>query len=282
MMEAIYCACVLANIEGQKHQTPLPDRALTLTLAALDDRTQKLEGLTKGLLAPPPSTPLTWDSLAWRVARLAAQAPCVLTLPCIPEVPLSPSTELLDSIVRSLINKSPGIIPQKGDLKRASQLTGDSPGDDGDAEDDEKTVCDDKDADEKKLNIIRQRLCFAVGKRNRKIARVPYDLSRTCSLGLHLSLDIEKNLPPGPVRMPAPPGWNGPPRPIVVNRRCACTCHGKKHRMRPSPSFGRRVGRFFGKLAFWKRSSGNDSDSDTASYCGSDSSSSSGTSIVDH
>ncbi|MBE3043934.1 hypothetical protein IMZ48_15445 [Candidatus Bathyarchaeota archaeon] len=275
-MEATYCACVLANIEGLNDFPAAKDSTHTPTLAALDARTQKLEGATPGLLAPPPSTPVTWDSLAWRVARVNANSNrFALAMKHAPEVPLSGSLDLLDSIVASLNCKAPGTITFGSDERRGAA------GEDGDA-DDEKTVCDDKDADERRHDVLRQRVCYAVGKRGMKIDRVPYNLGTTCSLALYLSLAVEKGTSQ-PIRRPGmcgagiPPNWSGPPPPasrvVRVSKHYTCRYHGRK-------SLGSRIGGFFKKMAWWRKDTSNDIDSDSDS--GSDTTSSSGSSIVDH
>lgn len=278
-MEATYCVCVLANLEGLNNYLSREESSLAPTLAALDTRTQKLEDATLGLLPPPPVTPLTWSSLAWRVARLSANnSRFVSVLQSAPEVPLSASLDLLDNIVASLNNKFPGALLVKGDAKRSL------PTDEGDA-DDEKTVYDDKDADEKRLDVLRQRLCYAIGKRGKKIDCVPYSLPATCSLALYLSLDVEKS---GALAS-RPPGWNArgmapdPPRPtrtIEITRPCRRKCC-RRGRPRKGASLGSRIGGLFRKLAWWKgkKDAGCDSDSDSSS--GSDTANSTGSSIVD-
>lgn len=265
-MEAIYCACVLANLEGIN--SPRIELQLNLipTLSALDLRAQKLEGATSSLLPPPPTAPLTWDSLAWRVARLSNSSRFCIPIQSSPEVPLPPSLDLLERTIEGMNLKQPGVVPVVCDVvKRADEADGD----------DEKTVCDDKDADARKLDIVRQRLCFAIGKRGRKLSTVPYDLAGTCSLALYFSLEIEKAGGPMPRPMRAM-GMPPPPRQLTITKRCRCKCNRKK------PSFGSRVGGFFGKLAWWRRKKDDDdSDSDVSSYCGSSTASSSMTSIVD-
>lgn len=271
-MEAIYCACVLANLEGLSNTPPKKDvvSTLTPTLSSLDLRTQKLEGASNGLLAPPPTAPLTWDSLSWRLARLSYSGRFCMTLQSTPEVPLAPSLELLDRIIDGINIKLPGTVSLSTEgAKRGDEADGD----------DEKTVCDDKEADARRLDLVRQHLCFAIGRRGRRVGSVPYDLAGTCSLALYLSLEIEK-APPPISRPPRAMGMGIPPpqaRQITITKRCRCRCNRKK------PGLGTRVAGFFGKLAWWKRKrSGNDSDSDSdgSSYCGSSTASSSRTSII--
>ena len=275
-MEAVYCACMLANLEGLTHSALPKEPLLAPTLAALDARTQKLEGSRPGLLAPPPPTPLTWSALAWRVARVAFKTNSMgIALVTIPQVPLSASHELLETIIDSLNNTAPGTIPDQAHARRTA------PADDGD---DEKTVCDDKDADEKRLNVIRQSVCFALGKRNKKIGQVPQDLAATCSFALYLCLEVERW--PTKIGRP-PPSWHvGPPPPpnlqagvprgtIGVAKRCQCSCHSRREEKKPS--MGSRIGGFFRKMAWWrKKDEGTDSDTESCYTT-----SSSGTSIVD-
>lgn len=286
-MKATYCACILANLEGLNN-IPSKDSSFTQTLAALDKRAQKLEAFTPGLLAPPPVAPLTWDSLIWRVARLSTNSNRFTSvLKSAPEVPLCASLDLIDSIIASINNAAPGSVFLISDAKWGIPI------DKGGA-DDEKTVCDEKDADERRLDVLRQRLCYAVGKRGDKIDSVPYDLQATCSLALYLSLDIEKSnassrRPPGmntKGMVPGPPrDWGGaPPRPvnttIEVTKPCRRTCCRKENR-RKKTSIGSRIGGFFRKLAWWKGKKDTSYDSDSDSSCGSYTTSSSGTSIVD-
>lgn len=282
-MEATYCACLIANLEGLK-SAPLPaEPFLAPTLSALDLRTQKLEASSRALLAPPPSTPPTWTSLAWRVARVAAahtQRRDVALEPAA-EAPLPPSGELLEKIVARINGRSPGTVIGK----EASVLDGVVVCEDK-ALDDERTVCGDKDVyDEKRLNVVRQSLCHALGRNNRKVVDIPYDLSATCRLAMRLALELEKDLPfdmwlrrgtvPGPPR----PGMGIGMGPRITNvhkhRHYVCRCHRKRGR-----SFGSRVGGFFGRLAWWrKKDDGSDSDSES-SCCATESSS--GSSIIDH
>lgn len=274
-MEATYCACLVANLEGLKH-SPLPEESLLApTLSALDLRTQKLEGSSWTLLAPPPSTPLTWTSLAWRVARVVAHTQRhTATLQSAPDAPLPPSAELLEKIVAGLNAKNPGTVPD-----REKTAFDKSAACDDKTLDDEKTVCGDKDVcDERRLNVIRQSLCHAVGKKNRKIVKVPYDLSGTCKLAMRLSLELERDTPFGMWRPGGPQRQGQAPISTTVHRHYVCRCHRK----RGSRSFASRVGGFFGRLAWWRRRKDNDSDSDSdsdSSCCATDSSSSS--SIID-
>ncbi|KAL2111894.1 hypothetical protein VUR80DRAFT_9105 [Thermomyces stellatus] len=266
-MEAIFCACMLANLEGVNNTPPEHESLIVATLSALDIRAQKLEGSTPGLLAPPPTTPLTWNSLAWRVARVANSGRFWITYHATPKVPLDASLDLLDSIVESINIKVPGTIPV------SREVNGATAGDEGDGED-EKTVCDDNDADGRRLDLIRQRLCFAVGRRGMKIGEVSYDLSSTCSLAPYLALDIEKTA--SPLSRPRKTTAMPPPRPpqtITITRRCKCRCNRKK------VTLGRRVYGFFTSLAWWKKKRWDDdgSGSDTDSFCGSSTTSSSWT-----
>lgn len=275
-MEATYCACIIANLEGIRN-SPLPEEPLLApTLIALDLRTQKLEASSRTLLAPPPSTPLTWTSLAWRVARVAAHNQRLgTTLQPQPEAPLPPSGQLLERIVAGINARSPGTVLQK----EIPVHDGVVPACEDKALDDEKTVCGDKDAcDERRLNVIRQSLCHALGTKVRKITEVPYDLSGTCRLAMRLLLDLEKNtpfnkwLPPGPGPRPGM-GLGVGPRITTVHKRYVCRCHRKRGR-----SFGSRVGGFFGKLAWWRKRDDR-SDSESVRSCGY-SDSSSGSSIL--
>lgn len=260
-MEATYCACLVANLEGQRRTPLLEEPLLAPTLSALDLRIQKLESSSHILLAPPPCTPLTWTSLVWRVTRVAAHTQRHTLVPlAAAEAPLPPSTELLEKIVAGINARNPGTVPVRDKSPSDKSVICDDK-----VVDDEKTICGDKDVcDEKRLNVVRQSLCYALGVNDKKIINVPYDLSDTCKLAMRISLELEKDRP-FDIWIP-----RGPPRPQITNvhRRYVCKCHRKR-----GPSFGRKVGAFFGRLAFWRRrDDDSDSDSDSSS-CSTDSSS---------
>ncbi|CAJ2509869.1 Uu.00g057690.m01.CDS01 [Anthostomella pinea] len=253
-----YCANFIANLEGWKGIELPKDDGLLATLEALDRRMRALEAMDR-ITPPPPMLEPSWDSLTWRVCRLANRWPGrpinTVTPPFI-----QPSLPLLKSAIAGIVGPKPMSWPEKEDLE-------------------EKEV----------ISRATQWLCHTAGGRVIK-ACTSFNLAGACALALDLSLEVEAR--PGMPLVRRPPGPVGPPiRPPIIKGPkksccgcCVCSCHGKEQKKTDSKrvsawltgnskskkSHGScgssRVAGWFKKLAFWRRTSRcYDTDSDSGS-----------------
>jgi hypothetical protein len=277
MAAVAYCATVVANLEGWKGGTLPPTReGRRPTIEQLDTRVRRLEN-RDGINPPPPMDTPSWDSLTWRVARLHRQMPIgpvgvvgplnglVRAMP--PHI--TPTMALLQSTVTSIA----AVGPQSwaAFVEKDEDLEGDD-----------------------LLQAAAQFLCYLAGARRYKMAG-SFELLHNCVLALDLALDTDTNAGP-----PMPPAFHhvnpkarGPMMPRPVRARavkaccgcCGCACHNanivtaapkpgvlswmtkKYHEDRRARRTGvkARIAGAFRKLAFWRRSSGNETDSDVSS-----------------
>ncbi|KAL1845505.1 hypothetical protein VTK73DRAFT_500 [Phialemonium thermophilum] len=292
-MQKAYCACVISNLEGFKG---VPSVVYTgnaqVTLDELDKRAQRLENMTTGVVVPPPPVLPTWDALAWRVARLASVLVYTRTLGSV-ALPgtLYGSWELLDRIVTHIECLDPIPVLKPSERLARSQTT--RPVATAAAAAAASDGSDKHESDDEKLLVVTQRLCYAAGKRRIHIRNAPTNLDEACLFGMDLSIEMEKTrlgahaappfhgmhhaAPPGPwdprnARPRVPPS---PRRDFRSARRARSSSSsssgssGLSVRLAARRRGGRwgRVKTFFRKLACWKTSPGDASDS------GSDSSS---------
>ncbi|KAI1364190.1 hypothetical protein F5Y08DRAFT_307709 [Xylaria arbuscula] len=264
MLAPSYCATVISNLEGWKNMMyhPSSKEHRSLKVEKLDLRVRRLENM-EGIHPPPPMDRPSWDSLTWRVARLHRKMPvgppnrlCGAP-PCI-----TPSLDLLESVTASL--SGIGVLSWVT-FKGKDSLEGDA-----------------------LIHTAAQFLCYTAGQRRLKVVG-SFDLQQNCKLALDLSLDSSANGPFPPV-MPFP----GPPAPVVHVRPppppvpmksccgcCNCSCHKstkdrhgvlswmtrKYHEEKHAKRTGvkARIASAFRKLAFWRRGSDDDTDSDVSS-----------------
>ncbi|OTA90760.1 hypothetical protein M434DRAFT_363625 [Hypoxylon sp. CO27-5] len=230
-MAQVYCACVIANLEGRRLQPLQPlksDTELGYTLEELDRRTRWLESCQR-VTSPPPLLDTSWDSLTWRVCRLSRmQAGAVLAK----SVPLHnvASLSLLRSAIATIGVESRVIWSEKENLE-------------------EKDL----------LPIAAQWLWRYAGQRGYELKDPSFKLEAVCSLALDLSLEAETFLSGS--RMVRPPRPHVQPMSLVPRKSCcgccSCNCHKTPTRDSSVSSDRRRGGwQVFGwvkKLAFWRR-----------------------------
>ncbi|KAI0202723.1 hypothetical protein F4808DRAFT_419687 [Astrocystis sublimbata] len=246
-----YCATVVANLEGFKDWALPSYERCRATLAQLDARIRALENASC-ISPPPPMDVPSWDSLVWRVTRLHLQPhlqPAWITDKAytsrVNAAPLEPSIELLRSTVAAI-----------GGTGRQSWAVFIG----------EKDQVLDDDAF---LQAAAQFLSNLAGKQRYKITG-SFELRDNCSIALNLSLQADVN----------PAFFYRGARPTVGSISCNCHCQGPARMSMPRPArkivnvrpkkhrrtgVKARIARVFGKLAFWRRRHGNDSDSDASS-----------------
>lgn len=241
-MASTYCACVIANIEGLKRINFQRGDATKPTLEALTTRVQTLEK-KHSILCPPPTEDPTWNSLVWRVTRIARCTTfsrfSVQTF----------ATPVFDEVTPDLLRKILSNVDScKGDRTFPALLQ----------------VMPESHVDETDFETFAmQSISYALGRQNIQVQRIPYTLADICALGLHLALEMDQP------DIPSKPLYPMPPRDIVrrppmaaccgCRPSCGCHCHEKRvmenrKRMRRnfSPSKARVVG-FFQKLAWWRK-----------------------------
>ncbi|KAI1405821.1 hypothetical protein F4819DRAFT_349266 [Hypoxylon fuscum] len=240
-MAEAFCACTVANIEGTRTiALPYGDE-LNSTLEGLDRRTRVLEHRFN-LTPPPPMLDSSWDSLTWRVCRLARlRRGNALTTP-LPFQSVA-TLSLLKSVITSMDAQPQFTWPEKEGLEKREAMG--------------RAV---------------QWLCHYAGQRGFQVESIPFELGPVCSLALNLSLEEEPQLPwhrpytGASVRPPrAMHPARHPPRSIKqCCGCCSCSCHESRRRGRSASSDGSsRSGRgryakwpVFGwvkKLAFWRK-----------------------------
>ncbi|KAI0188694.1 hypothetical protein F4808DRAFT_446068 [Astrocystis sublimbata] len=221
-----YCATVVANLEGFKDWALPSYERCRATLAQLDARIRALENASC-ISPPPPMDVPSWDSLpAWITDKAYTSR--------VNAAPLEPSIELLRSTVAAI-----------GGTGRQSWAVFIG----------EKDQVLDDDAF---LQAAAQFLSNLAGKQD------------NCSIALNLSLQADVN----------PAFFYRGARPTVGSISCNCHCQGPARMSMPRPArkivnvrpkkhrrtgVKARIARVFGKLAFWRRRHGNDSDSDASS-----------------
>ncbi|KAI8952772.1 hypothetical protein F4801DRAFT_187806 [Xylaria longipes] len=261
-----YCATLISNMEGWKRWAlPSTKEGRQATIARLDTRVRRLENID-GINSPPPMDMPSWDSLVWRVARLyrkMRQGPAVANKPLLAPPHITATVNLLRNTVASI----GGVGPQSWAVFIEEESL---------EEDD-------------LIQAAAQFLCHLAGKRGYKIVG-SFDLEETCKLAMALSLDADANPSlytsfalqvgrPGIGR-----GVGG--KPLEVRKLCCnccgCSCHlpretakpvvlkwmtKKYHKEKQASRTGvrARIAGAFGKLAFWRRSHGDETDSDTSS-----------------
>ncbi|KAI1304414.1 hypothetical protein F5Y03DRAFT_179194 [Xylaria venustula] len=251
-----YCATVISNLEGWRGlKLSCAKEISEVTISQVDMRIRRLE-MTTSINPPPPVDIPSWESLMWRVARLHrmmvgvtpnrfGQAPPIIT----------PSLDLLRTTMASIGGMGPqswAVFTEGEDLENGDRM----------------------------IPAAAQYLCNLAGKRGFKIIG-SFELAASCNLALELSLDRDANpalyVGPGPPLprqgMPVPPARSFPK---VCCGCCACSCHNKaslpprvvnvtkgKYKRPNQRSVRARITYVFRKLAFWRRRSADDSDSDS-------------------
>ncbi|KAI2630969.1 hypothetical protein GGR54DRAFT_179017 [Hypoxylon sp. NC1633] len=224
-MAEVFCACIISNLEGM-HTGGLPiEGELSSTLEALDKRTRRLETSSR-ITPPPPMLETSWDSLTWRVCRLARRS-SGNTLRRSPPLQSVASLPLLRSVIASLNGQSRFDWPEKEDLEEAEVL-----------------------------RKAGQWLCRYAGQRGFQIKNPTFELGPVCSLAMDLSLESEAGFPWRPMG-PMGPMPHPPPPPFMRKACCGCcSCSCHKDSSEDSIRSGRRCNAFFGwfkKLAFWRK-----------------------------
>lgn len=292
MAAASYCATVIANLEGWRGANPPTTReGRRATIERLDVRIRRLEE-RDGINPPPPMDTPSWDSLLWRVARLhrkMVQPPMAGNrLPASPPH-IKPTMALLRSTAASL----GGAAAARSWPAHVKKEDGEQP---FGAKDENEY-----DDDDEYIEATAQFLAYLAGSLGYKIIG-SFELPQNCKLALDLSLELDatnSGFPVGPAMppvlhsRPVPyPGAGtrmGPPLPRVppphVRKACCgccvCACHSKdapkpgvlkwmtgkyaEEKQARRTGFKARIGAAFRKLAFWRRSRGDDSDSDASS-----------------
>ncbi|KAI1194900.1 hypothetical protein F5X97DRAFT_309843 [Nemania serpens] len=264
MAAEAYCATVLSNLEGWRLRTlPTTKEGRRATIEQLDLRVRRLE-IMECINPPPPMDTPSWDSLMWRIARVHRRMPqgrAVLQGLAAAPPYITPTMALLRSIVPSIGGEGPqswaAFVETETDL----------------ADDDDL------------LQAAAQFLCYTAGRRGYKIVG-SFDLKQICKLALDLSLDADStsSFHVGAPRVIAPPLAPGRRVASLACGCCGCSCHhnvretipkrsvlkwmnGKYREEREARRTGlkARIARAFGKLAFWRRRSDEDSDSDASS-----------------
>ncbi|OTB08035.1 hypothetical protein M426DRAFT_8243 [Hypoxylon sp. CI-4A] len=260
-MAEAYCACMISYLEGVRANSfpPRPELDTRPTFIALDRRTRWLEARYQ-ITSPPPLPEVSWDSLVWRVCRLARRAPGRLLPKCMPPLQEVSSISFLKSIIASLTIDNHFPWPDKELI-----------------------------AEEELLGSAAQFLCRLAGKRGFKPGLHSFQLDEVCSLAINFSLQAE-NVPltsvfrPGPPEHPVfPPGVVGTRKKAKCCDCCSCNCHKKSSRDSDTdsdsdsesdvgksggcglPSFG-----WLRKLAFWRKKRITDDASSTSSTVVSD------------
>ncbi|KAI0834966.1 hypothetical protein F5Y06DRAFT_146151 [Hypoxylon sp. FL0890] len=246
-MAQVYCACVIANLEGRRVQTlqPFqPEGGLGFTLEELDKRTRWLESRRR-IASPPPLLDTSWDSLTWRVCRLSRIQP---------GAELTKSVPLHNAASLSLLRSAIATIGVESRLPWS-----------------EKENLEEKDL----LAIAAQWLWRYAGQRGYELKDPSFELEAVCSLALDLSLEAE-TLPGGarmgvvarpPIRPIVQPMSLGPRK--TCCGCCFCSCHRNPSRDSSVSSVKRR-GRWqvFGwvkRLAFWRNRRTTDDSSSISS-----------------
>ncbi|KAI1777887.1 hypothetical protein F4818DRAFT_328324 [Hypoxylon cercidicola] len=240
-MAEVYCACIIANVEGLK-LIPLPsDSELKPTLEALETRVRRIE-CRSFITPPPPMLDASWDSLTWRVCRLARLRTGRRILKKTPPMSEIVSMPFLRSLTTTLEGQRPFAWPEKDGIE-----------------------------DKEFLGRIAQWLCHLAGQRSYQVDNITFELQSICSLAIDLSLETESMSQgrPGGFPMPAP---------RVIQRAGCCNCctHGCQGNSRGPPRApsvssvassrsgrGCAKWRLFGwvkKLAFWRKKRVTDDD----------------------
>ncbi|KAI5868013.1 hypothetical protein GGS23DRAFT_7230 [Durotheca rogersii] len=255
-MAKVYCACVLSSLEGLKGLDLPTGDGLALTEGAIDKRLRQLEPCFF-VNPPPPMLEPSWDSLMWRVCRLARKAPQGPILQKAPRLRGMASLSLLRCVVGAIDAPARFAWPEK------------------EADMEEEVL----------LGLVGQWLFHAAGQRRFYIKEYKTELEDLCFLALDLSLESELtphrfvNIPgryPGHVPGLLPPPPLGPR--AACCGCCSCYCH-KNGRPRRGSGLGSSITsysacrrrsrwRFIGwlkKLAFWRKKSTMDDASSTTS-----------------
>ena len=253
----IKCACLIAYLEGSKGVISFQDETDTVTattLESLDRRLKNLE-IRYNAQTPPPTAAVTWDCLSWRLARLIStrkNGPVRV-------VPKSFFAELLDPQADISLDMLEDLIADLATRLNAGVLNSHPP---------KKHALDDD--DDKRLSILRQRLCYLVAARHSKMSTIPITRRDMYILATDLTFDAEKcpfSRPGGGVGVPINTGaWPN------MNRPCNCACSAVPrtqivHCTRKS--YTSRVKKFLRfrwlrSLACWRRNE-DDSDDDSSS-----------------
>ncbi|KAI1766376.1 hypothetical protein GGR53DRAFT_212472 [Hypoxylon sp. FL1150] len=234
-MADVYCACIIANGEGLKF-IPLPaDSELKPSLEALDARARRIESRSF-ITPPPPMLEASWDSLTWRVCRLARLRSGRKMLKRTPPLSDIVSLPFLRSLISTMESQRPFAWPDKEDVE-----------------------------DKEFLGKVAQWLCHFAGQRSYQVDNITFELKSIVSLAIDLSLETEALSPM------ARPIYAAPPPPIMRGGpRCNCCAGCRGPRRAPSVSSlasslsGRgKCSRWFGwvkKLAFWRKKRATDDD----------------------
>ncbi|KAL7626285.1 hypothetical protein AAE478_003055 [Parahypoxylon ruwenzoriense] len=250
-MAKAYCAYVISNLEGLKALSLPTGDDLDLTETAIDRRVRRLESLYL-VSPPPPMLEPSWDSLMWRVCRLACKTPPGVVLQKAPRLYTGASLSLLKCLVASMEAQDRLVWPEKEDLE-----------------------------EEALLSLVGQWLLHFAGQRRFYIRKeIKLELEDLCSLALDLSLEAEHR--------PYPPGRHlglMPPRTVTTSSYgpkaaccgcCSCYCHNSKSRRDSSVdsynSLHKRrqwntrwqIAGWFKKLAFWRKKRAVDDASSTS------------------
>ncbi|XXH04681.1 hypothetical protein Hte_011103 [Hypoxylon texense] len=245
-MAEAYCACIIANVEGLKYIPLPPDGELKASLEALDTRARRVESRSN-ITPPPPMLDASWDSLTWRVCRLARLRTARRILKKTPPLTDVISLPFLRSLVTTL---------EANQRQRSFAWP-------------EKEDVEDKEF----LGRVAQWLCHLAGQRGYQVENTTFELKSICSLAIDLSLESECMSPFAriPGMAPPPPGARMPP-PRAGCCNCCSGCQGGGGRPRPvsvSSIASSRSGRgcakwkLFGwvkKLAFWRKKRVTDDD----------------------
>ncbi|KAI6090419.1 hypothetical protein F4821DRAFT_30431 [Hypoxylon rubiginosum] len=237
-MADVYCACIIANAEGLK-LIPLPaDGELKLSLESLDARARRIEARSF-ITPPPPMLEASWDSLTWRVCRLARLRGGRKMLKKTPPISDIVSMPFLRSLLATMDGQRPFTWPEKEDVE-----------------------------DKEFLGKVAQWLCHFAGQRTYQVDNIAFELKSIVSLAIDLSLETESVSPlaRGPVYAP-------PPQRFPQTCNCCAVCRGPLRRV-PSVSSlassrsGRgKCSKWFGwvkKLAFWRKKRVTDDDASSS------------------
>lgn len=208
------CLGVLSNIEGTRH-AKLPE--FSDGKADVHARVCALEHLHR-ITPPPPMQEPDWDSLAWRIRRIAKRADKAGGTP-VPRVTVdwqSSGNEKLTAGGDATLARVHDIVASVGPQNYAAWAD----------------AAKDPDAD---LSRTVQRLCFLAGAHRIRLEAVPTTVGELYAAAVEVALETEgppafSGPPPPP---PGFPGAAGPNGPWPCRRPgCLCTCH---HGRAPAP-----------------------------------------------
>ncbi|KAI2613078.1 uncharacterized protein GGS25DRAFT_529514 [Hypoxylon fragiforme] len=225
------CACTIANIEGLHSRMSASPRVAASaaekekenfdsTLEGLDRRARRLETRLR-IAPPPPMLDTSWDSLTWRVWRLARRFSRFRALPRGPPVEPMASLALLRSAVAA-IDGGEGSFPW---------LKEEGSGKEKEEEKEEEKEKEKEEQQQRLLKVAAQWLCHAAGRRGIRVPSLAFELAPVCALALNLAFEAETTTTTtttGGAPYPARPLCVVPPTTANPCRGCACTCHGNK------------------------------------------------------